>query len=238
MNYRELRQLIRKLIKETSLLPGMESPTDLNPAYKRDDWDMTTMKPNGQIAFTLDNVEEEVFDEFLDLFGNKIEWSGDWIVASPETVDFAKKFVEREGGIFNQAPEEIVDWIIRNPNNNIVVEGFMGGSGSDGNTTSNNNDNTLNTTNNDNNNGDQILGITNDDNVGYDINTGNTGETDNIDSDEMVRKVNDLIRSLKSKGVPEDQIYTIANQLAQQEGNASQIVNDNLLALKRAGVIK
>jgi len=34
------------------------------------------MKPDQHVAFTID-VNDETYDEFWDLFGNKIEYSGD-----------------------------------------------------------------------------------------------------------------------------------------------------------------
>jgi len=35
------------------------------------------MKPNQQVAFNINSLNDETYDEFWDLFGNKIEYSGD-----------------------------------------------------------------------------------------------------------------------------------------------------------------
>ena len=213
MNYRELRRFIRKTIKETSLLPGQETPVDLNPAYKRNDWHMATMKPNQHIAFNVDNVDEDIFDEFLNLFGNKIEWSGDWMIASPETTNFAKKFIEREGGIFNQAPEEIVDWIIRNPNNNIVVEGdgFMGGSGSDGQTTDNTNSSDE-----------------------------EPDDPENVAEDKKDTDVKTIAKDIEAKGVDKNTASAVALGMAAQPGadteNPHGLVSGNADLLRKLGL--
>ena len=222
MNYRELRLLIRKLIKETSLLPGMETPSDLNPAFKRDDWNMSNMKPDQHVAFTID-VNDKTHDEFLDLFGKKIEFSGDWIVASPKTADYIKKFIEREGGRFNLAPEEIVDWIIRNPDNNIVVEGFMGGSGSDGNATLTNTSTDETSTN------PGGTGATND---------GTTNNPENVEEDKKNRHIKAIADGISTAtGIDNNIAVTIALYLADQPGadtkNPHEIVSNNTDLFRR-----
>jgi len=210
VNYRELRLLIRKLIKENDLLPGMETPSDLNPAFKRDDWNMSNMKPDQHVAFTID-VNDETYDEFWDLFGNKIEYSGDWIVASPKTADYIKKFIEREGGRFNLAPEEIVDWIIRNPNNNIVIEGFMGGSGSDGNATPTN---------------------TSTDETPVD--------PENVEEDKKDTDVKTMTKDIEAKGVDKNTAAAVALGVANKPGadteNPHAVVSDNSDLLRKLGL--
>jgi len=210
VNYRELRLLIRKLIKETSLLPGMETPSDLNPAFKRDDWNMSNMKPDQHVAFTID-VNDKTHDEFLDLFGKKIEFSGDWIVASPKTADYIKKFIEREGGRFNLAPEEIVDWIIRNPDNNIVVEGFMGGSGSDGNATPTN---------------------TSTDETPVD--------PENVEEDKEDTDVKTMAKDIEAKGVDKNTAAAVALGVANKPGadteNPHAVVSGNADLLRKLGL--
>ena len=210
MNYRELRLLIRKLIKENDLLPGMETPSDLNPAFKRDDWNMSNMKPDQHVAFTID-VNDETYDEFWDLFGNKIEYSGDWIVASPKTADYIKKFIEREGGRFNLAPEEIVDWIIRNPNNNIVIEGFMGGSGSDGNATPTN---------------------TSTDETPVD--------PENVEEDKEDTDVKTMAKDIEAKGVDKNTAAAVALGVANKPGadteNPHAVVSGNADLLRKLGL--
>ena len=210
MNYRELRLLIRKLIKENDLLPGMETPSDLNPAFKRDDWNMSKMKPDQHVAFTID-IDDETYDEFWDLFGNKIEYSGDWIVASPKTADYIKKFIEREGGRFNLAPEEIVDWIIRNPNNNIVIEGFMGGSGSDGNATPTN---------------------TSTDETPVD--------PENVEEDKEDTDVKTMAKDIEAKGVDKNTAAAVALGVANKPGadteNPHAVVSDNSDLLRKLGL--
>jgi len=211
VNYRELRLLIRKLIKETSLLPGMETPSDLNPAFKRDHWNMNNMKPNQQVAFNINSLNDETYDEFWDLFGNKIEYSGDWIVASPKTADYIKKFIEREGGRFNLAPEEIVDWIIRNPDNNIVIEGFMGGSGSDGNATPTN---------------------TSTDETPVD--------PENVEEDKKDTDVKTMANDIEAKGVDKNTAAAVALGVANQPGadteNPHAVVSGNADLLRKLGL--
>ncbi len=211
MNYRELRLLIRKLIKETSLLPGMETPSDLNPAFKRDDWNMSNMKPDQHVAFNINSLDDETYDEFWDLFGNKIEYSGDWIVASPKTADYIKKFIEREGGRFNLAPEEIVDWIIRNPDNNIVIEGFMGGSGSDGNATPTN---------------------TSTDETPVD--------PENVEEDKKDTDVKTMAKDIEAKGVDKNTAAAVALGVANKPGadtqNPHEIVSGNADLLRKLGL--
>ncbi len=211
MNYRELRLLIRKLIKETSLLPGMETPSDLNPAFKRDDWNMSNMKPDQHVAFNINSLDDETYDEFWDLFGNKIEYSGDWIVASPKTADYIKKFIEREGGRFNLAPEEIVDWIIRNPDNNIVIEGFMGGSGSDGNATPTN---------------------TSTDETPVD--------PENVEEDKKDTDVKTMAKDIEAKGVDKNTAAAVALGVANQPGadteNPHAVVSGNADLLRKLGL--
>ncbi len=211
MNYRELRLLIRKLIKETSLLPGMETPSDLNPAFKRDDWNMSNMKPDQHVAFNINSLDDETYDEFWDLFGNKIEYSGDWIVASPKTADYIKKFIEREGGRFNLAPEEIVDWIIRNPDNNIVIEGFMGGSGSDGNATPTN---------------------TSTDETPVD--------PENVEEDKKDTDVKTMAKDIEAKGVDKNTAAAVALGVANKPGadteNPHAVVSGNSDLLRKLGL--
>jgi len=256
VNYRELRLLIRKLIKETSLLPGMETPSDLNPAFKRDDWNMSNMKPDQHVAFTIDDgLDDETYDEFLDLFGNKIEYSGDWIVASPKTADYIKKFIEREGGRFNLAPEEIVDWIIGNPDNNIIVEvgeeneEFMkSGENSNGTNADNGGALTNASTNGtaDNPDGIEVNGgapLANPDgteatNDGKLANPGGIEVNDNpenVATDKKDTNIKIMAKDIEAKGIDEKTAAAIALYLANQYGteNPHKIVSDNFDLIRK-----